>query len=58
MARLSRGAADEEPLVNGGVDGGSGQLLVLGQGRQLLGGDAAGRLADGEVGAVGRALLV
>lgn len=49
---LSGSAADEEPLVDGGIDGRRGELLVLGQGRQLVGRDAAGRVADRQVGAV------
>ena len=38
---LDGSTADEEPLVDGGVDLLGGQLLVGGEGRQLVGSDAA-----------------
>lgn len=48
---LSRGTADEEPLVDGAVNLLRGELLVGRELRQLVGADTAGRLADGGVGA-------
>lgn len=51
-AHLSGGTADEEPLVNGGVDLLSRDLLVGRQGRKLVRADAGGRLRDSDVGAV------
>jgi hypothetical protein len=50
--RLVGSAGDEEPLVDAGVNWCRGQLLVLGDVGQLLGGDAAGGVLDGNVGAV------
>jgi hypothetical protein len=51
--RLVGSAGDEEPLVDAWVNWGRGELLVLRDVRQLLGGDAAGGVLDGNVGAVG-----
>lgn len=48
---LSRSTADEEPLVNGGVDLRRGKLLVRRQRRQGLSRNAAGRVLDSRVGA-------
>jgi hypothetical protein len=48
---LSRSTADEEPLVNGGVDLRGGKLLVRRQRRQGLSRNAAGRVLDSDVGA-------
>ena len=49
--RLGRGTADEEPLVNGGVDLLGRKLLVGGQGRKLLLANTARGVLDGGVGA-------
>ena len=49
--RLSRGAADEEPLVNGAVNLGRGKILVGRKLRQLIRADAAGGVLGRGVGA-------
>lgn len=49
--RLSRGTADEEPLVNGAVNLLGGDLLVGGQRRELVRRNAGRRLLDSDVGA-------
>lgn len=53
---LSRGAADEEPLVNGAVNLLRREVLVRRQRRQLVGANAGRRVLDSQVGA--RELLV
>lgn len=50
LSNSSRSTANEEPLVNAGVDGSRGELLVLGQGGELIRGDAALGVGNGEVG--------
>jgi hypothetical protein len=47
---LSRGTADEEPLVNGSVDLLGGELLVGRQRRKLVRADARRRVLDSDVG--------
>jgi hypothetical protein len=47
---LSRGTADEEPLVNGSINLLGGELLVSGQRRKLVGGNARRRVLDSDVG--------
>jgi hypothetical protein len=49
---LGRSAADEEPLVDGGVDLLGREILVWWQRRELFWSDAAGRMVGGQVGAI------
>lgn len=52
-ARSLRGStADEEPLVYGAVDLLGGEVLVGGDGGQLVGADAAGGVGHGQVGTI------
>lgn len=51
ILRLGRCSADEEPLVYRTVDLLGRQVLVGGEGRQLVWDDAARRVANGQVGA-------
>lgn len=51
---LSRSSADKEPLVYRAVDLLRRKVLVLGEGRQLIGADTRGRLRDGQVGTMSR----
>jgi hypothetical protein len=49
---LSRGTADEEPLVDGSVDLLGGDLLMSRQRRKLVRADTRRRVLDSDVGAV------
>jgi hypothetical protein len=55
---LSRGTADEEPLVNGSINLLGGELLVGGQRRKLVGGDARRRVLDSDVGTIPILVLI
>jgi hypothetical protein len=48
---LSRGTADEEPLVNGSIDLLGGDILVGGQRGKLIRRDTRRRVLDSDVGA-------
>ena len=50
MSLLSGSTADEEPLVNGAIDGSRGELLVGGERRKLVRGNTAGGVLDSDVG--------
>jgi hypothetical protein len=52
FAGSGRGSADEEPFIYGGVDLLRLHILVLGNVRKLVWGNAVGRLGDREVGPV------
>lgn len=54
VTHLGRGTADEEPLVDGGINLLRGEILVGRQRRQGLGGNAAGRVLDSHVGAANK----
>lgn len=47
---LSGSTADEEPLVDGAIDGGRGEILVGGEGRKLVRGNTAAGVLDSDVG--------
>lgn len=49
---LSRGTADEEPLVDGSIDLLGGDILVGRQRGELVRGDARRRVLDSDVGAM------
>lgn len=50
--RLGRSSRDKEPLVDAWVDWSRSNVLALGDGWELLLGDTAWRLGNGEVGTV------
>lgn len=50
MSSLSGSTADEEPLVDGAIDGSRGKLLVGGERRKLVRGNTAAGVLDSNVG--------